>query len=206
MRSETVICIATGPSLTQSQVDVARGKGRLFICNNAFLLAPDAELLYACNGEWWDFYWPEVRALPAEKWTVNADAARRYGVNWIDEVNQPGLSTNPRVIHHGHGSGYSLVSMAYRAGAKRIVLLGYDCKYAPNYDGYAKEVGSGPRHFFGEYSASMQHWPKLEVKGGVHVGMVELYRSIARQGLVEVLNATPGSAIDCFEKVDIGAL
>jgi hypothetical protein len=195
-RDLTVICIGTGPSLTVEQVAVARTKGRLFGCNNAFVMAPDLELLYACNWAWWEMYWEDVRYLPCEKWTTNREAADKFGLNWIAEKNAPGLSTDPNVIHHGHGSGYSLVSMAYRAGARRILLLGYDLKYAPDYDGRARQAGSGPRHFFGEYPEPMQHWPSVKVKGGVHVELVELYRSIHEQALVEIINCTPGSALE----------
>jgi hypothetical protein len=88
-------------------------------------------------------------------------------------------------------------------GAQQIVLLGYDLKYAPDYDGQARKVGSTPRHFFGEYPESMQHWPSAQVRGGIHVELVELYRTIARQGLVTVINATPDSAIDAFPRRDI---
>jgi hypothetical protein len=49
----------------------------------------------------------------------------------------------------------------------------------------------------------MQHWPSVQVKDGVHVELLDLYRSVAEQGAVEILNATPGSAIDCFPMVNI---
>ena len=204
MTADTIVCIATGPSLTAEQVEVARAKGfRLYACNNAYTLAPDAELLYGCNYEWWAHYWPDVRALPCEKWTTNKRAATEFGINWIAERDAPGLSTDPEIIHHGHGSGFSLVSMAARAKPQRIVLLGYDMKYAPDYDGQARNIGSEPRHFFGEYPASMQHWPSVAVRNGVHVGLLDLYRLVAAQGLVEIINCTPGSALDCFPKIDI---
>ena len=191
-----VACIGTGPSLTTEQIDIARSKGfRLFGCNNAFQLAPDIELLYGCNENWWDHYWPQVSGLPCEKWSTNRAAAERYGLNWIAERDAPGLSTDPNVIHHGHGSGYSLVSMAYRAGAERIILLGYDLRFAEDYNGKARQIGTTSRHFFGEYPSSMQHWPSVQVKDGVHFGLVELYRSIHEQGLVELINCSPGSAL-----------
>jgi len=197
MQSKTVCCIATGPSLTQQQVDTARGKGlRLFVCNNAYQLALDAELLYAVNLAWWDHYWTQVKDLPCEKWTTNREAADKYGLNWIAERNADGLSTDPGMIHHGHGSGFSLVSMAHKKGATRIALLGYDLKYAPDYDGRARSAGSGPRHFFGEYPSSMQHWPSVQVKDGVHVELLRLYQSVRDQGLVELINCTPGSALE----------
>jgi hypothetical protein len=30
-----------------------------------------------------------------------------------------------------------------------------------------------------------------------------MYRSVAKQGLVEIVNCTPGSALDCFPTADI---
>lgn len=164
------------------------------------------ELLYGCNLAFWEHYWDTLEAHPAEKWTTNKEASERFHINWIAEKNAMGLSTDPDVIHHGHGSGYSLVSMAHRNGAKRIILLGYDLKYAPDYDGKSQHIGSTPRHYFGEYPHSMQHWPSVQVQQGVHVELLNLYRSIAEQGLVEVINCTPDSAIDCFPQRDIDAV
>ena len=196
---KTIACIATGPSLTQAQIDTARDKGfELYCCNNSIFMAPDAALLYGCNHEWWDFYWNDVKDLPCDKWTTSTIAASKHGINWIAERMAPGLSLDPDVIHHGHGSGYSLVSMAHRAGADRIVLLGYDLKYAVDYDPANRDPGSVPRHFFGEYPEVMRHWPSVKVKNGVHVELVELYRDIAKQNIVEMINCSPDSALDCF--------
>jgi len=49
----------------------------------------------------------------------------------------------------------------------------------------------------------MQHWPSVCIQGGVHTELVGLYRSIKEQGLIEIINCTPGSAIDCFPYMDI---
>lgn len=207
MPSRTLVCIATGPSVTAEQVQVARDKGfELYACNNAIFLAPDAALLYAVNFQWWLHYYDQVKDLPCEKWTTNQFASERFGLRHIHERHRPGLSMNPDVIHHGHGSGYSLVSMAWRARPDRIVLLGYDLKYANDYDPQNRNPGSSPRHFFGEYPASMQHWPSVKVKKGIHVELLDLYRSIAAQNVVEVINSTPDSALDCFPNVPIDAI
>lgn len=194
---EDIVCIGTGPSLTPEQIDVARQKGlRLFGCNNVFQIVPDLELLYACNAAWWDTYHVEVKDHPAEKWTTNLEAARKYGINWMGERWGIGLCRDPKVIHHGHGSGYSLVGMAHKMGAKRIFLLGYDLKYPENYDGKSQRIGDGQRHYFGEYPTHLQHWPSAKVRKGVHVELVDLYRSIHEQGLVEIINCSPGSALE----------
>ena len=208
-RGETAVCIGTGPSLTLEQIDAARQKGFvLFGCNRVFEIVPDLAVLYGVNYAFWEHYYPYCRDHPAQRWTTNARAACHFeGINYIGEVNEKGLSSDPGYVHHGHGSGYTQVNLAYLMGAERIALLGYDLKYAPDYDGRAREVGSTPRHYFGEYpTASMQHWPSVQVKGGVHVELLDFYQSIKEQGLVELVNCTPGSALEpIFGYTDIGA-
>lgn len=206
MAPHTIACFATGPTLSEHQFDVARARGwPIYCCNNAIQLAPDAALLWATNYEWWRTYWDEVSDLPCEKWTVSAEAADQFvGVNWIDERNGVGgFSTDPSYIHSGYGGGYSLCSMAHRAGAKRIILLGYSLSYASNYNASARQPGASPRHSLlllrdGEYPAHLQHWPSVAVKDGVHVELLRLYRCIVEQGLVELVNCTPDSALNDF--------
>ena len=196
----TIACIGTGPSLTSGQIDIARSKGfTLFGCNNAFQLAPDLALLYATNAEWWFYYWDMVKGLPAHKVTANLETAQQYEIGYIEERMGYGLSDDKAYIHHGHGSGFTLVNLAYHCDPDRILLLGYDLRYADDYDGKSHRIGSTPRHFFGEYPESMQHWPSHQVKNGVHVELRQFYRDVAEQGLVEIINCTPGSAIDAFE-------
>lgn len=196
----TVVCIGTAPGLTLEQIQIARDKGyRLFGCNNVYQIVPDLELLYGCNQAWWQTYWGQgLKDHAAEKWTTNLNAAREFGINWIGERRGLGLCTEEEVIFHGEGSGYSTVGMAHKKGATRVLLLGYLLKYAGDYDGKARRVGSTPRHYFegGEYPAHLQHWPSQQVKDGVHVELVDLYRSIHEQGLIEIINCTPGSALE----------
>jgi hypothetical protein len=197
----TVACVGTGPSLTLAQVDTARRKGfALFGVNLVYQHVPDLAVLFCTNESFWDFYWARPdspRLHPCEKWTNSIEAASHYRLNYIASHESHGLGY-PDHIHHGHSSGACLVNLAYLMGATRLVLLGYDMRYAPDYDGVNRKIGSTPRHFFGEYVSALQHWPKAAVKDGVHVELVEHYNSIARQGLVEIVNCTPDSAIKCF--------
>lgn len=206
----TIACIGTGPSLTLQQIESARDKGfALFGCNNTHQIVPDLAVLFATNSQWWDHYWgrdDSPREHRCEKWTNNRESAERYSLNYIRSWDAPGLSQNPKRIHHGHSSGFCLLNLAYLLGAERIVLLGYDMKYAPDYNGRERQIGSSPRHYFGEYPSALLHWPKVSVKDGVHVDLVQQYASVAMQGLVEIINCTPDSAITCFPMKDIDAL
>lgn len=200
----TVVCIGTGPSLALEQIDIAREKGyRLFGCNNAFAVAPDLELLYAVNLLWWDHYYNQVRDLPCEKWTTNYCASKLYSINHMREREGQGMCLEDDVIHHGHGSGYSLVSMAHKKGATRVLLLGYDLRYPKDYNGFAHFKGTGLRHSElvlpggGEYPAKVDpHFPKYGIEDGVLLPLVALYQSIHEQGEIEIINCSPGSALE----------
>ena len=191
--------------MTLGQIETARRKGfALAGCNRLWEIVPDLELLYGCNRQFWEHYWCGALARhQAQKWTTNREAADLFDLNWIAEKNAPGLSTDPTIVHHGHGSGYTALNLAFLMGAMRIVLLGYSLAYPRDYDGKARRIGSGQRHYFGEYPSQLQHWPSVKIRDGVHVEMLDLYRSVADQGLVEIINCTPGSALTCFPVMDI---
>jgi hypothetical protein len=208
MTQSTICCIATGPSVTPQQVDVARRKGfTLFACNDAFRLAPDCALVHGCNYQWWARRHEAVRDLPAEKWTTNAQAAAEFGLNWIAEKlnDGSGLSHDPSFLYHGHGSGFQLLGMAWRARPERIVLLGYDMAFAPDYDGRSRNPGSSPRHFFGEYEPELQHWPSKMVEHGRHIELLRFYQHVADQSPCEIINCS-GGVMDCFPRMPIDAV
>lgn len=198
----TVVCIGTGPSLTLAQIETARRKGfHLFGVNLVYQIVPDLALMFATNQNFWGWYWGQPQGPqthPCEKWTNDRWSAEQFKLHYIDSIERNGLSAEPTYLHHGHSSGACLVNLAYLMGAERIVLLGYDMKYAPDYDGTKKQIGSEARHYFGEYPNALQHWPKACVTAGVHWGLIEHYASIAKQNLVSIVNATPNSALDCF--------
>lgn len=163
-------------------------------------IVPDLAVLFATNAQWWDYYWCRddgPREHSCEKWTNSRESAERYGLHWIGSRDKDGVSRNPDFIHHGHSSGFCLLNLAVLMGAKRIVLLGYDLHYAPDYNGAERKIGATPRHFFGEYPSALQHWPKVSVKEGVHLNLIRQYESVT--GL-DIINCTPGSALKCFEQ------
>jgi len=199
------VCIGTGPSLTLEQIDTARRKGfALFGCNRVWEIVPDLALLFGFK-QFWGFY--GFVDHPCEKLTIDEPGAPDgiERVIWKDEAHK-GLSTDPAYIHHGKSAGFSLLNLAYHAGAERIALLGYDMKFASDYDGRNRQVGSSPRHYFGEYVPELQHWPSVRVRNGIHEELIGFYESTAAQNLVPIVNCTPGSALQCFPAASIDAL
>lgn len=119
-------------------------------------------------------------------------AAIDAGVHVLKNANGNGhgfgLSRDPRALVTGRNSGFQALNLAILAGAKRIILLGFDGK--PN------EEGKG--HWFGEH-------PKPTPGAAYPLyrqAMSAAERDIEAAG-VEVVNCSPGSAIDSFKKMEL---
>ncbi len=150
-----------------------------------------ADLLYACDGDWWEVYIEEVkRTFPGEKWTNNngtdASLVHKFGLQCIESEFEPGLGREK--LRLGENSGYQAVNLAYLMGAEKIILLGFDMQRSDGKD----------------------HWHGRHVSG---LNRSSPYKNFARNFIalaadlevegIKVLNATRQTALDCFEKVTL---
>src|SRR5690606_10038786 len=109
---------ASGPSLTRADCEKAQewaqeeGRG-VIVVNTSFRVAPWADVLYAMDLAWWKTYWPEVMRV------------------FRGERIAPFKSPYARKIRFdgARNSGASAIALAAYAGARRIILIGYDCQY-----------------------------------------------------------------------------
>mgnify|MGYP003638141188 CR=1 FL=1 len=214
---KTAVVVATGPSINEEQInrlyDAKLSKRiNVITVNNAYQEAPFTDIQVACNDNWWEHYLlhdPKLRNLKADLWTRYKNISDKYGINYIDSIVKEGLSKDPSVVHINHGSGPMAINFATLYGFKKIILIGHDMKYAKDYDGKNKIVGSTPRHYFGEYPKSMQHFPKsnnsVDQEGRI-VGLIRTYERMNKDLIsmgVDVVNCTPNSALKCFRESNL---
>lgn len=203
---ETVVCVASGPSLRD--VNLCRLEGcRTIVVNDNYLRCPWADILYFCDHKWWVWHTtkPAFRrrfaAFRGLKVTMDrrvheADPRIEWVADggWNDAQGLVGLDARPTHLRNGRNGGYQALHLAVHLGARRIVLLGYDMKAGPQGEG----------HWFGEHvdetgqerktaPATIAAWAK---------NFETLVAPLAERG-VEVLNATPESAIACFPRVSL---
>jgi len=204
---QTVVIIATGPSINEEQISLVRSAKnvKVITVNNAYQIAPFTNIQIACNDNWWEYYLahdPLLKKLEADCWTRYKYIAEEHGINYIDSIVKDGLSTDPSVVHINHGSGPMAINFATLYGFKKLILIGHDMRYAKDYNGRQKKAGSTPRHYFGEYPKSMQHWPSVKVgQNGTLNGLIESYeKMIADLEGIDVVNCTPNSDLNCFRK------
>lgn len=144
-------------------------------------------MLYACDADWWHKYFEQVKDLGPELWTQDIDTYRKYKLNFVHAKRGEGLGRGT-TIHWGANSGYQAINLAYLWGAKRILLLGYDCK---NIDGKA--------HWFGQHPQGLnRNQPLDEWKRN----FPQLAADLQDEG-VEVINCSPDSALTCFKGMDL---
>lgn len=214
LQKKTAVILATGPSLTLEVLAAAhegqkRGLWAVFGMNHVWRDFKALDGFLACNPEYYEINWQRgLMNLPCPKWTWDQKTASRFDINYIEGKWADGFSKDPKVLHYGHSSGFQLPQIAYHLGYRRLLLCGYDMKYAPDYDGKNKRIGSSPRHYFGEYKdAILNHWPSVKVKDGVHIELIEQFEKVKRINPdVEIINCSPGSAMTCFEMATLTEL
>ena len=184
----TVVCMASGPSLTKEDADYCRGKADgVIVVNTTYQMAPWADALIASDVRWWqwhkgakDFHGLKYATSKAVKWS---------GVQLLKNTGRDGLETNPSGLKHGMNSGYRAVNLAVHFGAARILLLGYDMQRGAGKDRLEHWHGDHPIASRSAYPVFRKHFETL----------VEPLKALG----IDVLNCTPGSALECFPKAPL---
>lgn len=184
----TVVCMASGPSLTQDDADYCRGKADgVIVCNTTYQRAPWADVLIASDLRWWNWH-KGAKDFPGLKYATSQHI-KWAGVQILKNTGPKGLELDPTGLRHGINTGYRAINLAVHFGAARILLLGYDMKRG--------EDEKRLEHWHGDHPIpSRSHYPTF-IK--YFASLVEPLKEIG----VEIVNCTPGSALECFPKADL---
>jgi hypothetical protein len=187
-----VVVAASGPSLTPEVAKAVRGHPAIAV-NDAYRLLPFADVLYACDSSWWLAH-KGAMDFKGERWSSHGVAGRvrhndksevgpRFRLNLIEGRDGEGFSTDPSAIHYGSNSGFQAVNMAILWGATRIILVGFDMHGT---------------HFFGTHPRGLRNTTNFK-------NFIRAFDRAATRlpAGVEILNATPGSALRCFPMVSL---
>jgi hypothetical protein len=184
----TAICIASGPSLTQEDVDYCRGKGRVYVVKECGLAAPWADVLYAADTDWITDNKDRWEDFHGEKWTVSDRAAHLHPEwNYIAAKPEKKFSITPGEIATGGNSGFQIINLAVLQGAQRVVLLGFDYGYDPSRQNKHWWDEEFPRK---SRESNYASWNKRMVQAAPFIP-------------VTIVNASRQSAITCFPRIDL---
>lgn len=187
----TIVCLASGPSLTLEDVETCRGRFPVVAVNDTYRLAPWADLLWACDGKWWEAH-AGVPTFGGLKFSLEASAGHWPGVQVLSNTGDRGVELEPTGVRTGKNSGYQAINVAIHLGAKRIGLLGYDMQ----------TLNGQPTHFFGEHPRSLRRSSPYAMFRTYFDSLVEPLKALG----VEVVNCTRSSALDCFPRLPLESL
>jgi hypothetical protein len=173
---ETCVCLGTGPSLTAADVDACRGRARVIAINDAYRLAPWADVLYAADRKWWAWH-QGAPTFPGRKLTIEPQRDVWPGLAMLRNTGLEGFEADPGGLRIGYHSGYQAIHLAVHFGATRIVLLGYDLQGT---------------HFFGDHPDHTGP-PFLSCRHALQT----LVAPLDRRG-VTVVNASRATALTAF--------
>lgn len=179
----TAVCLGGGPSLTAEDVDYCRGKATVIAINDAYKLAPWADVLYACDPKWWRYY-GGVPSFTGYRYSIDSPAAN-YGVQVLKMGLQDGFSADPIEIRHGKNSGYQALQVAVKMGARRVLLLGYDM-----------QPTNGREHWFGSHPSTVKSKMPFESWQACFQTIVEPLQALG----VQVVNCSRETALSVFPR------
>lgn len=173
----TAVCIASGPSLTAEDCETVRQMALPTIAaNTSFRRALWADAVYAMDRAWWTEYHEEVAATFHGERYCWSKMAEKYGATVTDGM--------PGFIGF-RNSGANAVSLAITAGAREVLLLGFDCQRT-----------GGQSHWHGDHpnklsnARSLGEWPSI----------FKRLADYAKRKEVRVVNCSRQTALKCFER------
>ncbi len=199
-KGETAFVLGGGPSLRE--VDLSPLVGRCVIAlNNSWYARPGVEfwrddapiepgpwqIAYFNDGPWWDQYGDEFRRFPGLQCTIFANR-QLPGVAHLRRGRQSIVDERPGWIGYGNDAGIMGPLLAHKLGCRRAVLLGYDFRRAPDgHNWHSRHTRPIPAHAYQQ----MYLGPYREIAP-----------QLAGRGF-DVVNCTPGSALDVFRFGDL---
>jgi len=144
-------------------------------------------MLYACDRKWWDTNEgaPDFQGLKVSLEDTAYDDVRR-----VNNTGTRGFDSTPGCVRTGKNSGYQAVHLAAGCGAKKIVLLGFDM-----------QPTSGEKHWHGSHPSGLSD--PVDSTFARWRGYFDGLATALRERGVEVLNATPTTALTCFPHVSL---
>lgn len=184
---QRVVIFATGPSLCSEDTAYVKDKAKTIAVNDAYKLAPWADVLYASDIPWWAQHQPLLGAFRGVKYSIARSRTARPvkglgDVQMLRNTGTLGLETNPTAIRTGLNSGYAAINLAVHFGAKTILLLGFNM--APV---------NGQRHFFGNHKGLNNSSDYNRFARNFHT-LVEPLRQLG----VTVINCTAPTRLQAF--------
>lgn len=197
-RGRAVFCLASGPSLADTDFGLLRDaqrRGAIMLAVNSSVdtcresgLEPDA-LIFTDTG-WYENNRGLILGFPGLVFTFSRRAKADLGprVMRVQNEHKAEFSVGSGPMKDGRSSGHRAVSLAILGAGNPVGMLGYDMKAADD----------GRTHCHRRYTHITNGETLREFRDGF-----DGWAAAATRAGVTVVNATPGSALTEFPMVDL---
>jgi hypothetical protein len=192
-RGETIAIIGSGPSAKKAGVDRLQYRTRVIAINESWQLAPWADMIYACDGNWWKLH-DGLKRFKGLKVTYDTQACDLYRdlhrIEIPDRKSDELLLEPLGYVGAGGNSGFQALNLAVQLGGKRILLVGYDMRV---------DLGEHwhPRH----YPPLSNPHPNDNLPRW-RAALDKAHGFLAQHG-IEVVNCSPVSLLKAYPKMTI---
>lgn len=193
-----VAIIGGGPSLRAFDFRRLKGRFTILAVNASMFDIPFADAGFSIDRRAARNWWPRIRdevrfpfflTIP-DPFLVNFSRPRPPSVIFLRRVAGTAFTTFPGAISSGGTSGFGALHFAFLKGARRITLFGFDYRPSPQGVWHHNE-----QHYF-PHQQQLSDWQVWAQN--FHDAVPAL-----RGAGVEVINASPSSAITAFPRVSI---
>ena len=204
-KGETCLVIGNGPSLKDIPIDFLDYYPS-FGTNRIYMLGDFTPTYYAAvNPLVIQQFSDDMKDMNCEKFI-----SAYYAAELVTDAHPlyssvvPEFSRNPEAwVYEGYTVTFVCLQLAFYMGFSTVLLVGVDHKY--EFDGMPNElkmvVGDDPNHFDRDYfgDGRLWHLPDLVQSERAYKMAKNAFEMEGRK----IVNLTPGSALDVFEKEDI---
>jgi hypothetical protein len=187
--NDKVFIIGGGPSIKDTNLDLIKDYP-VIGTNAAYTLGNWVDICTFIDGHFYTWNQKELDAWPNRIITCNPNFKNHKKIEYLKKCEQHAMCWNPNKLpcpDKGKNVGSTAIALAAKLGAKKIILLGYDMKVKGGQHNYHKKHRHVPRNDV--YYRFLIHFKALAAE--------------LKNTDIQVLNATPDSALSLFPKVSL---
>jgi len=198
--TQAVIAGTSPPSVYSPYMSFLHDKHVIGI-NVAYFIGNWMDMVFFGDGSFFRTHKADLAKYPGLKVSCAPACDRVPWVKYLarDTTHPTGISLNPGYVSWNRNSGSAAISVAVQAGAKRIILLGFDMKTDSNHQHWHDMYGGG-------LIDNQKIITKTTATFSRHLSGFSSIAQDARRMGVQIINASPDSAITQFPKVHVKEL
>jgi hypothetical protein len=176
-----MVVIGGGPSVSSTPLQLIH-HFPVVAANNAFKLGPWVDAMFFGDCRWLEWHRKEMQEFEGIKVTTCDRHRDKHKIKLVKRENSEPLAKARDSLSWNKSSGACAINLAVHLGGKRIILIGFDMRPVDGKSNYHDEHKT--RSAEKVYKRFKGPFPKLA-------------QALKKKG-IEVVNATPGSALNSF--------